>query len=111
MKKIKKNLSLKSLGLQKKTKEKNYKSGRLTFTTDLSEAIKKSNIIFICVGTPTKKNSNSADLKYVFNVANNLKKLISERSKIYSEANFKINCETLSKNMIVNQIIDFYEKN
>ena len=41
----------------------------------------------------------------------NLKKLISERSKIYSEANFKINCETLSKNMIVNQIIDFYEKN
>ena len=42
---------------------------------------------------------------------NNLKKLISERSKIYSEANFKINCETLSKNMIVNQIIDLYEKN
>ena len=42
---------------------------------------------------------------------NNLKKLISERSKIYSEANFKINCETLSKNMIVNQITDFYEKN
>jgi len=41
----------------------------------------------------------------------NLKKLISERTKIYSEANFKINCETLSKNMIVNQIIDFYEKN
>ena len=41
----------------------------------------------------------------------NLKKLISDRSKIYSEANFKINCETLSKNMIVNQIIDLYEKN
>ena len=35
--------------------KKNYKSGRLTFTTDLTEAIKKSNIIFICVGTPTKK--------------------------------------------------------
>ena len=29
--------------------KKNYKSGRLTFTTDLTEAIKKSNIIFICV--------------------------------------------------------------
>ena len=41
----------------------------------------------------------------------NLKKLISERTKIYSEANFKINCETLSKNMIVNQIKNFYEKN
>ena len=41
----------------------------------------------------------------------NLKKLISDRSKIYSEANFKINCEILSKNMIVNQIVDLYEKN
>jgi len=42
---------------------------------------------------------------------NDLKKLISDRSKIYSEAHFKINCETLTKNMIVNQIIERYEKN
>ena len=42
---------------------------------------------------------------------NDLKKLINDRSKIYSKAKFKINCETLTKNMIVNQIIDLYEKN
>ena len=42
---------------------------------------------------------------------NDLKKLIIVRSKIYSEANFKINCETLTKNMIVNQIINLNEKN
>ena len=42
---------------------------------------------------------------------NELKKLIIERSKIYSEANFKINCENLTKNMIVNQIKNLYEKN
>ena len=42
---------------------------------------------------------------------NDLKKLINDRSKIYSKAKFKINCETLTKNMIVNQIIDQYEKN
>ena len=41
---------------------------------------------------------------------NDLKKMIVERSKIYSDANFKINCESLSKNMIVNKIIDLYEK-
>ena len=40
-----------------------------------------------------------------------LKKLITERSDIYSKANFKINCETLTKNMIVKQIVDLYEKN
>ena len=42
---------------------------------------------------------------------NNLKKLINERSNIYSEAKFKINCETLTKNMIVKNIIELYEKN
>ena len=42
---------------------------------------------------------------------NDLKKLINDRLKIYSEANFKINCENLTKNMIVSQIVDLYEKN
>ena len=42
---------------------------------------------------------------------NDLKKLINERSNIYSEAKFKINCETLTKNMIVKNIIKLYEKN
>ena len=40
---------------------------------------------------------------------NDLKKIIIERSKTYSEANFKINCESLTKNMIVNQIKNLYE--
>ena len=48
----------------------------------------------------------------VFNSSkNNLKKLIRDRTKIYSEANYKINCENLTKNMIVNEIINLYEKN
>ena len=42
---------------------------------------------------------------------NNLKRLINERSNIYAEANFKINCETLTKKMIVKNIIELYEKN
>ena len=42
---------------------------------------------------------------------NDLKKLINDRLKIYSEANFKINCENLTKYMITKQIIEVYEKN
>ena len=42
---------------------------------------------------------------------NDLKKLISERASIHAEAKFKINCETLTKNMIVKNIIKLYEKN
>lgn len=48
----------------------------------------------------------------VFNsTENEIKKLISERSKIYSIANYKINCEKFSKNEIVKKILDIYEKN
>ena len=42
---------------------------------------------------------------------NNLKKLIRQRSDIYSLADYKINCETLTKNMIIKNIIELYEKN
>ena len=45
---------------------KNYKNKRLNFSTNLKESVKKSDIVFICVGTPTKKNSNSADLSQVY---------------------------------------------
>ena len=54
--------------------------------------------------------SNKRPLTF-YSSKNDLIKLIGKRSKIYSEANFKINCESLSKNMIVNKIIDLYEKN
>ena len=58
--------------------KKNYKQKRLIFTTDLKHAVINSDIIFICVGTPTKKNGYSADLKYVFQVAKELKKSIKK---------------------------------
>ncbi len=58
--------------------KKNSKQKRLFFTTDLKHAVQKSDIIFICVGTPTNKNNNSANLKYVFQVANELKKIIKK---------------------------------
>ena len=57
---------------------KNYKNKRLDFSTDLHNSIKKSDIIFICVGTPIKKNSNAADLSQVFSVAKDISKSINK---------------------------------
>ena len=48
---------------------KNYKNQRLNFSTDLKESVKKSDIIFICVGTPTKKGGSGADLSQIYDVA------------------------------------------
>ena len=66
--------------------KRNHKQKRLIFTSDLKKAVKNSDIIFICVGTPTKKNSNSADLKYVFKVANELKKVITKYKIIITKS-------------------------
>ena len=48
---------------------KNYKNKRLKFSTNLKESISKSDVVFICVGTPTKKSGNGADLSQIYNVA------------------------------------------
>ena len=66
--------------------KRNHNKKRLIFTTDLKEAIKNSKIIFICVGTPTKKNSNKADLKYVFQVTNQLRKHINNYKIIVTKS-------------------------
>ncbi len=57
---------------------KNYKNKRLNFSTNLKDSIKKSDIIFICVGTPTKKNSNSADLSQVYAAAKEISKSVKK---------------------------------
>ena len=57
---------------------KNFKNNRLKFTTNLKEAVLKSDIIFICVGTPTKKNSSAADLTQVYDVAKEISRSISK---------------------------------
>ena len=55
---------------------KNHKNNRLKFSTNLIESIAVSDIIFICVGTPSKKNANGADLSQVFNVAKEIRSSI-----------------------------------
>ena len=50
---------------------RNLKQNRIFFSTDVSSSVKKSDIIFICVGTPTK--NNKADLKYVYKVVKSIK--------------------------------------
>ena len=64
-------------GLEELVK-KNIKNNRLNFSTNLKETVRKSDIVFICVGTPTKKNSNSADLSQVYSVGKEISKSINK---------------------------------
>ena len=64
----------------------NYKAKRLNFTDDLEKAVKESQIIFICVGTPTKKGSNLVDLSQVYNVAKSVSKYIKNYKIIVNKS-------------------------
>ena len=76
-------------GLEEMVK-KNYKDKRLIFTTDLKKAVIYSDIILICVGTPTIKNSNSVNLKYVFKVVKNIRKYIKKFKIIITKSTIPV---------------------
>jgi len=54
---------------------RNQKEGRLTFTTNIEEAIQDAKVIFLALPTPPGEDG-SADLSYILNVASNLGKLL-----------------------------------
>ncbi len=68
--------------------KKNSLAKRLIFTTDLKKAVNSSDIIFICVGTPTQKGSLKVNLSYVYQSAKEIisstknKKIIITKSTV-----------------------------
>jgi len=54
----------------------NVMEGRLKFSSDLAEAVKKSLVCFIAVGTPQSEDG-SADMQFVMNVAESIGKAIN----------------------------------
>ncbi len=59
-----------------------------------------------------KRIKNSAKRPLAYNTSDiELKNMIKERSKIYSQALYKINCNTLNKTEIIDKVINIYEAN
>ena len=64
---------------------KNLKSNRLNFTNEFSENISTSDVIFICVGTPPKKNGES-NLSFVDQVSKDISKKIKGYTVVVSKS-------------------------
>jgi len=63
---------------------RNLQKNRLFFSTDISSSIINSDVIFICVGTPTK--NNKADLKYVYKVIKSIKSNLNKYKVIVTKS-------------------------
>lgn len=57
--------------------DRNIKDERLTFTTDLNEAVRASDILFLCLPTP-QGGDGKADLQFILKVADDLGKLFKD---------------------------------
>lgn len=71
-------------GLEELVKS-NVLEKRLFFSSDLDSAVKKSQVCFIAVGTPQGEDG-SADLQYVFNVAESIAKSMNEYKVIVDKS-------------------------
>lgn len=56
--------------------EKNVEQGRLSFTDNLNDCISDSDLVFVAVGTPTRRGDGHADLSYVYQAAQDIAPLL-----------------------------------
>jgi UDPglucose 6-dehydrogenase len=66
--------------------EANRRAGRLSFTTDLAEAARDADAIFIAVGTPTRRGDGHADLTYVYEATREIAALAAENAVIVTKS-------------------------
>ena len=81
----------------------NYQRGNLHFTTDIKEALKKTDIIFIAVGTPTGEDG-SADLQYVLQVAKSIGEFMEHDLIVVDKSTVPVGTADLVKETIQKEL-------
>ena len=80
-------------GLQKLV-ESNAEAGRLSFTTDLAEAVKDADAVFIAVGTPSRRGDGHADLSYVYAAAEEIARAITGYTVVVTKSTVPVGTGT-----------------
>ena len=81
---------------------KNYKNGRLHFTTDLTEVLDKVDVLFSAVGTPPDEDG-SADLKYVLDVARTVGKNMNKYILVVTKSTVPVGTAQKIKQAILDE--------
>ena len=82
---------------------RNIDKGRLHFTTNISDAIKSSDIVFISVGTPPDEDG-TADLKYVIQVARDCGKYMDDYTLIVTKSTVPVGTSLKVTNAIKEEL-------
>ncbi|MEM8498611.1 MAG: UDP-glucose/GDP-mannose dehydrogenase family protein [Pseudomonadota bacterium] len=79
---------------------KNVEAGRLRFSTDIESAVPQADIIFIAVGTPTRRGDGHADLRYVYEAASNIAPLLRGYTVIVNKSTVPVGTARQVKRII-----------
>lgn len=82
---------------------RNYKEGRLNFTTDITACIDDTEIVFSAVGTPPDEDG-SADLKYVLAVARTFGQNIKKYTILVTKSTVPVGTAKKVKNIIQEEL-------
>jgi UDPglucose 6-dehydrogenase len=78
---------------------RNQEGGRLTFTTDIADAVRRARVIFIAVGTPPGEDG-SADLQHVLAVASAIGKHMNEHKVVVTKSTVPVGTATKVRSAI-----------
>ncbi|HAC15001.1 MAG TPA: UDP-glucose 6-dehydrogenase, partial [Bacteroidetes bacterium] len=87
--------------------DRSVREGRLHFTSDLKEAVDKSDIIFLCLPTPPGANGQ-ADLQFVLNVASEIGKIMTSYRVIVNKSTVPVGtADKVSEKIRANTSVEF----
>ena len=66
--------------------QRNVREGRLSFTQDLTEAVREADAVFIAVGTPSRRGDGFADLSYVYAAAKEIAEVMNGYTVIVTKS-------------------------
>ncbi|HTN60185.1 MAG TPA: UDP-glucose/GDP-mannose dehydrogenase family protein [Devosia sp.] len=64
----------------------NAKAGRLSFSTNVEEAVSSAEVVFIAVGTPSRRGDGHADLRYVYDAARTIGRSIRQFTVVVTKS-------------------------
>jgi UDPglucose 6-dehydrogenase len=96
-------LTLYEPGLQELV-ERNYRAGRLHFTTSYEEGLKDSEFIFIAVNTPMDANQGGADMRYVESAARSIAEVLDHYAIIINKSTVPVGSGDVVSRVIHNNL-------
>jgi UDPglucose 6-dehydrogenase len=76
----------------------NMEAGRLQFTTDLTAAVTSADVVFIAVGTPSRRGDGHADLSYVYSAAASIARAVSGPTVVVTKSTVPVGtCDEIER--------------